>query len=95
MISVSAGKAGISPAVCSLWRTGKNSSSKACVPSAPYAKTPILAKCLWAANLCALWDSTTMLGELIRLLQYRFEQIDFIDEPVDLGFDCRSCTFFA
>lgn len=36
-----------------------------------------------------------MLGELIRLLQYRFEQIDFIDEPVDLGFDCRSCTFFA
>ena len=29
-----------------------------------------------------------LLGELIDLLQYRFEQIDFIDEPVDLEFDC-------
>ena len=39
-------------------------------------------------NLYALSDSTTLLGELISLLQYRFEQIDFIDEPVNLGFDC-------
>ena len=39
-------------------------------------------------NLYALSDSTTMLGELISLLQYRFDQIDFIDEPVELDFDC-------
>lgn len=47
-------------------------------------------------NLYALLASTTMLGELISLLQYRFEQIDFIDEPVDLGFDCPldlHCTY--
>ncbi|MGM9759650.1 MAG: DUF3427 domain-containing protein [Parabacteroides sp.] len=47
-------------------------------------------------NLYALSDSTTMLGELISLLRYRFEQIDFIDEPVDLGFDCPldlHCTY--
>ena len=47
-------------------------------------------------NLYALSDSTTLLGELISLLQYRFEQIDFIDEPVDLGFDCPldlHCTY--
>ena len=37
-----------------------------------------------------------LLGELMSLLQYRFEQIDFIDEPVDLGFDCPldlHCTY--
>ena len=47
-------------------------------------------------NLYALSDSPTLLGELISLLQYRFEQIDFIDEPVDLGFDCPldlHCTY--
>ena len=47
-------------------------------------------------NLYALSDSTTLLGELIDLLQYRFEQIDFIDEPVNLGFDCPldlHCTY--
>ena len=36
------------------------------------------------------------MSELISLLQYRFEQIDFIDEPVDLGFDCPldlHCTY--
>ena len=47
-------------------------------------------------NLYALSDSTILLGELISLLQYRFEQIDFIDEPVDLGFDCPldlHCTY--
>lgn len=47
-------------------------------------------------NFYALSDSTTLLGELISLLQYRFEQIDFIDEPVDLGFDCPldlHCTY--
>jgi hypothetical protein len=32
----------------------------------------------------------------MELLRYRFEQIDFIDEPVDLGFDCPldlHCTY--
>lgn len=44
-------------------------------------------------NLYALSDSTVLLNELLELLRYRFEQIDFIDEPVDLGFDCRwICT---
>ena len=35
-------------------------------------------------------------GELLELLRYRYEQIDFIDEPVDLGFDCPldlHCTY--
>ncbi|MGN0302241.1 MAG: DUF3427 domain-containing protein, partial [Anaerotardibacter sp.] len=47
-------------------------------------------------NLRALSGCTTLLGELIDLLQYRFEQIDFIDEPVELGFDCPldlHCTY--
>ena len=38
----------------------------------------------------------TLLGELLDLLRYRYEQIDFIDEPVDLGFDCPldlHCTY--
>ena len=42
------------------------------------------------SNLYALSDSTVLLGELLELLRYRFEQIDFIDEPVELGFDCPS-----
>ena len=47
-------------------------------------------------NLYALSDSPTLISELISLLQYRYEQIDFIDEPVDLGFDCPldlHCTY--
>ena len=47
-------------------------------------------------NLYALSDSPVLLSELISLLQYRFNQIDFIDEPVDLGFDCPldlHCTY--
>ena len=47
-------------------------------------------------NLYALSDSTVLLNELINLLQYRFNQIDFIDEPVDLGFGCPldlHCTY--
>ena len=35
-------------------------------------------------NLYALSDSAVLLAELIDLLKYRYEQIDFIDEPVDL-----------
>lgn len=47
-------------------------------------------------NLAALAESPVMLAELIELLNYRFDQIDFIDEPVALGFDCPldlHCTF--
>lgn len=55
----------------------------------------------WAAdevldNLYALSDSSVLLGELLSLLRYRYEQIDFIDEPVELGFDCPMdlhCTY--
>ncbi len=47
-------------------------------------------------NLYGLSDSPVMLGELIELLQYKYDQIDFIDEPVYLGFDCPldlHCTY--
>ena len=47
-------------------------------------------------NLYALSDSPVMLAELMELLQYKYEHIDFIDEPVDLGFDCPldlHCTY--
>ena len=55
----------------------------------------------WASDevldhLYALSDSPVLLGELQELLRYRYEQIDFIDEPVDLGFDCPLdlyCTY--
>ena len=55
----------------------------------------------WASDevldhLYALSDSPVLLGELQELLRYRYEQIDFIDEPVDLGFDCPldlHCTY--
>lgn len=39
-------------------------------------------------NIHALLNSPTMLSELISLLRYNYNRIDFIDEPVDLGFDC-------
>ena len=48
------------------------------------------------ANIKALSDSPTMLNELIDLLKYKYDYIDFIDEPVDLGFDSPldlHCTY--
>ena len=39
----------------------------------------------------------TLCAELLELLQYNFEHIDFIDERVDVGFDCPldfSCLGF-
>ena len=39
-------------------------------------------------NLNELFNSKVMLGELDDLLGYRYDEIDFIDESVDLGFDC-------
>ena len=47
-------------------------------------------------NLYALADSPVMLGELIDLLKYKYDQIDFIDAPVNVGFDCPLdlyCTY--
>ena len=47
-------------------------------------------------NLYALSDSPVLLSELLELLRYRYEKIDFIDEPVDLDFDCPldlHCTY--
>ena len=47
-------------------------------------------------NLSALSHSVVLLKELLDLLRWQFEQIDFIDEPVDLGFDCPldlHCTY--
>ena len=47
-------------------------------------------------NLYALADSPVLLGELIDLLKYQYDHIDFIDAPVDVGFDCPldlHCTY--
>lgn len=47
-------------------------------------------------NLYALSDCPVLLGEILELLQYNYNHIDFIDEPVDLGFDCPldlHCTY--
>ncbi len=47
-------------------------------------------------NLQALSDSPVMLSEVMELLRYKFDCIDFIDEPVNLGFDCPldlHCTY--
>ncbi len=47
-------------------------------------------------HMYALADSPVMLQEMVDLLQYQYEQIDFIDEPVDVGFDCPldlHCTY--
>lgn len=47
-------------------------------------------------NFRALSDSPVMLSELIALLEYNYNHIDFIDAPVDLGFDCPldlHCTY--
>ena len=39
-------------------------------------------------RLYALADSPVMLGELIELLKYKLNHIDFIDAPADLPYDC-------
>ena len=48
------------------------------------------------ANLRTLADSPVMLGELMELLKYQYDHIDFIDAPVDVGFNCPldlHCTY--
>ena len=47
-------------------------------------------------NLYGLADSPVMRSELLELLRYQYDRIDFIDEPVGLGFDCPldlHCTY--
>ena len=47
-------------------------------------------------NLYALAECPVLLGELMELLKYQFDRIDFIDAPVDVGFDCPldlHCTY--
>lgn len=47
-------------------------------------------------NLRALAHCPVLLAELIALLRHQYEQIDFIDAPVDLGFECPldlHCTY--
>ena len=47
-------------------------------------------------NIYALSDSPFMLSELIELLEYNYNNIDFIDEAVDLGYDSPldlHCTY--
>lgn len=47
-------------------------------------------------NFYALADSPVLLNEMIELLKYKYDHIDFIDAPVDVGFDCPldlHCTY--
>ena len=47
-------------------------------------------------NLNALADSPVLLKELIDLLRYQYNRIDFIDAPVNVGFNCPLdlyCTY--
>lgn len=47
-------------------------------------------------NLRSLADSPIMLSEVSSLLQYKLDHIDFIDKPVEVGFDCPldlHCTY--
>lgn len=48
------------------------------------------------SNLYSLSDSPVLLAELLELLRLRFDAIDFLDQPVDLGFECPldvHCTY--
>ena len=47
-------------------------------------------------NLHKLANSRILLQELVELLEYRYDRIDFIDSPVYLGFECPldlHCTY--
>jgi superfamily II DNA or RNA helicase len=47
-------------------------------------------------GLLQIKNNLVLYAELIELLQYNINHIDFIDEPVDLGFDCPldlHCTY--
>ena len=40
------------------------------------------------SNVTELFKSKVMLKELDDLLEYQYGEIDFVDEPIDLGFEC-------
>lgn len=47
-------------------------------------------------GLMQIQNSPVLLAELMELLRYNYNRIDFIDAPVDLGFDCPldlHCTY--
>lgn len=47
-------------------------------------------------HIYGLADSPHILQEILDLLDYQYKNIDFVDEPVDLGFDCPldlHCTY--
>ena len=47
-------------------------------------------------NLYTLADSPVLMGELVDLLKYQYNRIDFIDAPVDIGFNSPldlHCTY--
>lgn len=47
-------------------------------------------------GLLQIKNSPVMFTELLELLRYNYNQIDFIDQPVDVGFDCPldlHCTY--
>ncbi len=47
-------------------------------------------------GIIALRNCPVLCQELIALLQYNFEKIDFLDEPINLGFPCPldlHCTY--
>ena len=47
-------------------------------------------------NIESLVKSPTMVNEIIEMLEYNLEHIDFIDSEVQLGFDCPldvHCTY--
>ena len=35
-----------------------------------------------------LWNNPTMTREILEVLQWQLDHIDFVDKPVDFGFDC-------
>ena len=47
-------------------------------------------------GLLQIKNNPVLCAEMTELLQYNLNHIDFIDEPVDLGFDCPldlHCTY--
>ena len=47
-------------------------------------------------GFCRLMHCPVMLAEILDLLYYNYDKIDFVDEPVDFGFDCPldlHCTY--
>lgn len=47
-------------------------------------------------GFCRLSDCPVLLGEILDVLYYNYDRIDFVDAPVDLGFECPldlHCTY--